>query len=69
LSRCGKEYLSSYADGGLPFATWLDGVESRIRGMKTLPRPGNLLLLEKEEMKVCKIARRHYVLSFSGSLC
>lgn len=69
LSRCAKDYLLSYATDSLPFATWLKGVESRIAGMNTLPRSKDLLLLEKDEMKV----RMYYVcvcaLCNSGQNC
>ena len=52
LSRCSQDSLSSYANASLPFATWLKGVESRIADLSTLPRAKDLLLLEKDEMKV-----------------
>ena len=42
----------SYADGTLPFTAWMKGVEARIKDMKTIPRTKDLLLLEKDEMKV-----------------
>ena len=58
LSRCAKDHLSTYANDALPFAAWLKGVESRIAGMTTLPRTKDLLLLEKDDMKVRRCAYR-----------
>ena len=52
LCRCGKDYLSSYADDVLPFAAWLKGAESRVKEMVSLSRSRDILLLERDEMKV-----------------
>jgi len=52
LCRCGKDYLSSYADNVLPFEVWLKGAESRVKEMVSLSRSRDILLLERDEMKV-----------------